>query len=84
MINRWFTSTCAISVYYHESCEIDSWHLSVLSTALCDKVYQVRYSPGTPVSSYTNKIDLHNIAEILLKVMLETINPTYIYCWELY
>ena len=52
----------------------------VLSTALCDKVYQVRYSPGTPVSSYTNKIDLHNIAEILLKVMLETINPTYIYC----
>ena len=52
----------------------------VLSTALCDKVYQVRYSPGTPVSSYTNKIDLHNIAETLLKVMLETINPTYIYC----
>jgi hypothetical protein len=31
------------------------------------------FSPGTPVSS-TNKIDRHDIAEILLKVALNTIN----------
>jgi hypothetical protein len=32
------------------------------------------FSPGTPVSS-TNKTDSHDIAEILLKVTLTTINP---------
>jgi len=31
------------------------------------------YSPGTPVSS-TNKTDLHDIAKILLKVALNTID----------
>jgi hypothetical protein len=31
------------------------------------------FSPGTPVSS-TNKIDHHDIAEILLKVVLNTLN----------
>jgi hypothetical protein len=31
------------------------------------------FSPGTPVSS-TNKADRHDIAEILLKVALKTIN----------
>jgi hypothetical protein len=33
------------------------------------------FSPGTPASS-TNKTDCHNIAEILLKVALNTIKPT--------
>jgi hypothetical protein len=33
------------------------------------------FSPGTPVSS-ANKIDHHNITEILLKVVLNTINLT--------
>jgi hypothetical protein len=42
------------------------------------KVCQLRIkgrllSPGTPVSS-TNKTDCHDIAEILLKVALNTIN----------
>jgi hypothetical protein len=32
------------------------------------------FSPGTPVSS-TNKTDRHDITEILLKVVLNTINP---------
>ena len=32
------------------------------------------FSPGTPVSS-TNKADRHDIAEILLKVALNTMNP---------
>jgi hypothetical protein len=31
------------------------------------------FSPGTPVSS-TNKTDLHDITEVLLKVALNTIN----------
>ena len=33
------------------------------------------FSPGTPVSS-TNKIDRHDITEILLKVVLNTITVT--------
>jgi hypothetical protein len=33
------------------------------------------FSPGTSVSS-TNKTDCHNIAEIMLKVALNTIKPT--------
>jgi hypothetical protein len=33
------------------------------------------FSPGTPVSS-TNKIDRHDITEILLKVVLNTITLT--------
>ena len=46
----------------------------VLDTTLCDKVCQWLaagqwFSPGTPVSS-TNKTDRHDIAEILLKVVL--------------
>ena len=47
-------------------------------TTLCDKVCQWLvtgrwFSPGTPVSS-TNKIDHHDIADILLKVALNSIN----------
>ena len=52
----------------------------VLYTALCDKVCQWlatgRWSsPGTPVSS-TNKTDVHDITKILLKVALNTTNPS--------
>ena len=35
----------------------------------------VWFSPGTPVSS-NNKIDCHHIIEIVLKVVLNTINLT--------
>ena len=35
------------------------------------------FSPGTPVSS-TNMTDRHDIAAILLKVALNTINQTYV------
>ena len=50
---------------------------------LCDKVCQClaagrRFSLGPPVSS-TNKTDRHDINEILLKVVLSTINQTT-YC----
>ena len=72
------TTTYAISVYHHQSCEFEprSWR-GVLDTTLCDKVYQRRatgrwFSPGTLVSS-TNKTDRHDITEILLKVALNTI-----------
>ena len=68
-----------ISTYHHSSCEFEprSWR-GVLYTTLCDKVCQWPatgqwFSPGTPVSS-TNKTDRHNIDEILLKVVLNTIN----------
>ena len=49
----------------------------VLDTTLCDKVCQWFasgrwFSPGTQVSS-TNKTDHHDITEILLKVVLNTI-----------
>ena len=48
----------------------------------CDKVFQWLatgwwFSPSTPVSS-TNKTDRHDIAEILLKVALNTITLTLI------
>ena len=47
---------------------------------LCDNVCQWLatsrwFSPGPPVSS-TNKTDHHDIAELLLKVTLNTIKPT--------
>jgi hypothetical protein len=50
-----------------------------LDTTLCDKVYLWLaagqwFSPVTPVSC-TNKTDRHNIAEILLKVLLNTLTP---------
>ena len=54
--------------------------LWVLDTTLCDKVCQWLatgrwFSPDPQVSS-TNKADSHDIAEILLKVALNTINLT--------
>jgi len=60
-----FTTTCAISVYHHESCEFEplSW-LGVIDATLCYKVRQ--FITGTPVSS-TNKTDRRDITEILLK-----------------
>jgi hypothetical protein len=41
------------------------------------------FSPGTPVSS-TNKTDHHDITEILLKVVLNTINQTKPISFNLY
>ena len=51
----------------------------ILDTTSCDKVCQWLaagrwFSPGIPVSS-TNKTDRHDIAEILLKVAVNTITP---------
>ena len=74
-----FTTTYAISVYHHWCCEFESrsargvQHYVIkfcqwLTTGLW-------FSPGNPVSS-TNKTDRHNITEILLKVVLNTIKQT--------
>ena len=41
------------------------------------------FSPDSPVSS-TNKTDLHDIAEILLKVALNTIAITLLINWQMY
>jgi hypothetical protein len=58
-----------------------SWRV-VLDTTLCDKVCQWLaagrwFSSGTPISS-TNKTDRHLIAEILLKVALDTIKHQHL------
>jgi hypothetical protein len=45
----------------------------ILDTTLCELRKVGGFSPGTPVSS-TNKTDRHDIAEILLKVVWNTIN----------
>ena len=64
-----------------------SWQ-GVLATTLCDNVCQRLatgrwFSPGIPVSS-TNKTDCHDITEILLKVVLNTltINLHFIIIYE--
>ena len=71
-----FTTTCAISAYHHLRCEFEprSW-LGVFDTTLLDKVCQWLATGQWfyPISS-TNKTDCHDIIEILLKVVLNTIN----------
>ena len=61
---------------------IDKFYIFVDKT-LCDQVCQWLaagqwFSPGIPISS-TNKTDRHNIAEIFLKVALNTITLTLVY-----
>ena len=67
-------TTYAISAYHHYSYEFE-W-LGVLDTTLCNKICQ-GFATGLcfySVSS-TNKIDHHNITEIMLKVGVKHHNP---------
>jgi hypothetical protein len=72
-----FTTTCAICADYHKSSE----YYPVLGEVYWIQYYKVCqwlvtclwFSPGTPVSS-NNKTERNDIAEILLKVALSTIN----------
>jgi hypothetical protein len=76
-----FTTTYAISAYHHWCCEFES------RSGQCVQHYVIKFvsdkslatgqcfSLGPPVSS-NNKIDHHDIAEILLKVALNTIKQT--------
>jgi len=73
-----FTTTSAISTYHQSSCESIEPRSSrvVLDTTLCDQVCQSLvtgqwFSHGTPVSIYT--ADCHDITEILLKVLSNSI-----------
>ena len=76
-----FTTICAISAYHHWKSKFKpcSWK-GVLETTLCDTVCQ-RIAPDR-IGGFlrvlrfppTNKTDRHDIAEILLKVVLNTIN----------
>ena len=76
-----FITTYAISAYHHWCCEFESRSgRGVLDTALYDKVCQWLvtgrwFSLGARVCS-TNKAECHDIAEILLKVVLNTITLT--------
>ena len=71
----WFTTTYAINAYHHYSCEFESrsWR-GLLDITLCDKVCQWLAAGRwfSPVSS-TNKIDRHDITEIVLKEVLNAI-----------
>ena len=76
-----FTTTYAISAYYHWCCEFES------RSGRCEQHYVIKvcqwlatgrwFSLGTPVSS-TNKTDRHDITEILLIVALNTITLTLV------
>ena len=75
-----FTTTCAISGYHRNNCEFESrlTHAEVYSIQhYVIKVFQwlVAGRWFSPVSS-TNKTDIHDITEILLKVALNTIAIT--------
>jgi len=72
-----FTTTYAISTYYHQSYELES-HSGGVYTILHYVIKFVRNLRAnwlfSPVFT-TNKTDRHDIIEILLKVTLNTINP---------
>ncbi len=64
-----FTTTCAISAYYHERCEFESrsWR-GVLDTTM-----SVTCGRSVVFTGYSNKTYCYNITEVLLKVALYTI-----------
>ena len=74
-----FTTTYAISAYHHWCCEFESRSGRGVQHDVIKFVSDLWQVGGflwvTPVSS-TNKIDGHDITEILLKVALNTIKQT--------
>jgi hypothetical protein len=70
--------------YLSNECLSSRISIRARGSTLCDKVYQRLatcrwFSTGHPVSS-TNKTDRHDIAEILLKVTLNTTKPNQKSC----
>jgi len=65
-----FTTTCAVSIYHHLSCEYEPRSWRGVQHYVIHFVSDLRqiggFSAGTPVSS-TNKTDRHDIADIVLK-----------------
>jgi hypothetical protein len=75
-----FTTTYAISAYHHQRCEFKNRSGEVYSIQyyvikFVSDLLQVGGLLSTPISS-NNKTDRHYIAEILLKVVLNTIALT--------
>ena len=74
-----FTTTCAINAYHHYSlCELESRSDEVYSIQryVIKFVFDLRQVGGFPrvlSLSSTNKTDRHDTAEILLKLVLNTI-----------
>ena len=80
-------TTYVISAYHHYYCEFESRSDEVCSIQhyVIKFVSDLRqfggFFPGTPVSS-TNKTDIHDITEILLKVALNTKTQTKTTVWQ--
>ena len=74
-----FKTTYANGAYHHWCCEFEYRSGRGVQYYVIKFVNDLRqvvgFSPSTPVSS-TNKTDYHDITEILLKVVLNTIKPT--------
>ena len=72
-----FTTIYAISAYHHRCCEFESRTGRGVQHYVIKCVSDLRqvsgFYPG-PLLSSTNKTDSHDITEILLKVVLNTIN----------
>jgi hypothetical protein len=79
-----FTASYVISAYHHWSCEFEFRSCrGVLDTIISDKVcHWLAASRCFSTVPSTNKIYIHDTAELLLKVALNTITLTlnYIYC----
>jgi hypothetical protein len=67
-----FTTTYAIGVYHHYSCEFESHSVKVCSIQFVCDLRQV----GCFLRTSTNKTDRHYVTEILLKVVLNTTTIT--------
>jgi hypothetical protein len=77
----WIFTTYAISAYYYWSCEFESRSGEVCSMQhyVIKFISDLRQVGGFPRElrfSSTNTIDRHDIAEILLKVALNTLTLT--------
>ena len=80
MILKYFYCDMKRYQHTHKVCLI-----SISNITLCDQVCQWLmtgrwFSPGTSVSS-TNRTDRHDIAEILLRVAINTIALTNLHIW---
>ena len=73
-----FTTTYAISTYHHYHCEFESCSGDTLYYKVFSDLSGQWFSPGTSASS-TNKTERHDIAEILLKVTLNTITHNHLF-----
>ena len=71
-VNSAITTTYAISAYHHWCCEFESRSGRGVQHYVIKFATGQWFSPGPPVSSI-NKTDGHDIAEIFLKVALNTI-----------